>query len=433
MAGTGFSMINKDLLTPALLLLGAVLLALTLAARPVGRLPVSPALIYLLVGWFAGLAFGAPSTADWVRLAPEMTVASEFVILLSLFAVGLRLTVPSGWQRWRPALLLAGPAMVLTIAVGSVLAVGLLGLPWPVAMLLAAILSPTDPVLASDVQIRSDADRDTLRMTLTAEGGMNDGSALPAVMLALGWMGLHDLGAFGASWWIADFAWPIGGGALVGVAMGYLLGRTLRWSMDRGDKVVRDELLYVGAVALAYGVSLSLALSAFVVSFAMGATLLVGLGSHLGEDAARRGLRDRLHGDAGRSERLVEAVVVMAIGVALAGVMVTWPIVLFALGFIVVARPLAVYGVIRARTMHGQQRRLAAWFGIRGIGTLFYLFVALDHGLAPDIAETLASATLVCIALSIVLHGVSATPLMALYQKRVAPGAAEPPAEGPAA
>lgn len=418
-------------ITAALLVAGAVLLTLTLAARNVSRWPVSPALIYLSIGWLGGWVAGAPPPTLLVRNAPALTLMTEFIILLSLFAVGLRLTIPATWRAWRPALLLAGPGMVVTIAVATALAWWILDLAWPAALLLAAILAPTDPVLASEVQIRSDEDRDAVRMSITAEGGLNDGSALPAVMLALGLLGLHDLGVNGARWWWADMAWPIVGGTAIGAALGYVLGRALRWQMAKGDKVARDELLYVGAVALAYGVARSMSLSAFMVAFATGATLLVGLGSHQREDARKRSLRERLHADGERSERLLEAVVVMAIGVALAGVAVTAVHVLFGLGLIVVARPLAVYSVIRASTMHGHQRRMIAWFGIRGIGSLFYLFVALEHGADDGLASTLIGATLVCIALSIVMHGISATPLMSLYRRKPQTPAGDPAAATP--
>lgn len=418
-------MADASPITLTLLVVGGALLALTLSARSVARLPLSPALIYLSIGWLVGWAAGAPNPMLMVRHAEPMTLLSEFVILLSLFAVGLRLKVPANWRGWRPALMLAGPGMLVTIALASVLAWLLLDLAWPAALLLAAILAPTDPVLASEVQIRADEDRDAVRMSITAEGGLNDGTALPAVMLALGLLGLHDLGTHGASWWWSDMVWPIAGGTLAGAALGYLLGRALRWQMARGDKVARDELLYVGAVALAYGLARSLSMSAFMVAFATGATLLVGLGSHHHEDAHERRLRERLHADGERSERLLEAAVVMAIGVALAGIAFTWAQALFALGLVLIARPLAVFSVIRASAMHGHQRRLIAWFGIRGIGSLFYLFVALEHGVETVLANTLIGATLVSIAVSIALHGVSATPLMALYQKKPQPAAGE--------
>lgn len=403
------------MLTASLLLFGTLLLALALAEGPVRRLPLTPALIYLAAGGLAGALLGGPSPALIQQHALPLTVATEFAVLVSLVAVGLRLRVPPTLASWRVAWLLAGPGMVLTIVLAAAAGHWLLALSWPAAWLLAAILAPTDPVLASEVQIRSDADRDAVRLAISAEGGLNDGTALPAVMLGLGLLGLHSLGEHGRHWWWADLAWPIGGGLLLGVALGSLLGLALQSRLRRDQGLSWDELVYVGTVALAYGLARATGTSAFVVAFAAGATLLlpIPIGPESGD-----GLRARLHAFGGRCERLVEASAVMAVGVALNGVPFTLPVLLFALLLVLVLRPLSVLLVVRERSMPRRQRRLVAWFGIRGVGSLFYLAYALQHGVTDPLATTLIAATLWCVAISIVLHGVSATPLMAAYHRR---------------
>jgi NhaP-type Na+/H+ or K+/H+ antiporter len=336
-------------------------------------------------------------------------------VLVSLFAVGVRLRVPPTMQPWRVALLLAGPGMVVTIAVAALAGHGLLALGLPAALLLGAIIAPTDPVLASDVQIRSERDRDTVRLSITAEGGMNDGSALPAVMLGLGWLGLHEFGSGWHRWWIADLAWPIGGGALVGAGGGWLLGLLLRDRLRAGDPLLRDELLYVGAVALAYGLALALQVSSFVVAFAAGITLMLPL-QRTPQAEPGQALAQRLHAFGARYERLIEATMVLFVGVALHGVAIEWRHLGFAAAVLLVARPLAVLLVVPRRLLLRRQRRLVAWFGIRGIGSLFYLPFALEHGVDGALAHELVATVLSCVALSIVLHGVSATPLMLAHQ-----------------
>ena len=380
------------------------------------RLPLSPALIYLALGWLAGVLIYSPDADTLVAYATPLLVATEFAVLVSLFAVGLRLRVPARLHAWRVALLMAGPGMVVTVLLAMVAAVALLGLSWPAALLLGAIVAPTDPVLASDVQIRSDDDRDTVRVSLTAEGGLNDGTALPAALLGLGLLGHHTLGTGLDSWWLRDLAWPIGGGALVGGLLGQLLGRLLHWLVQHGDAVERDELLYVGAVALAYGVALLLHLSAFVVIFVAGAMLLSPMRS-AGRDDAAQPLTQRLCAFGERCERLVEASVVLAIGVALHGVLIGWRELGFAVALLLLVRPASVLAVVWPRTLAGHPRRLVAWFGIRGIGSVFYLAFALQHGVDGSVAHTLIAATLCCVALSILVHGVSATPLMQAHQR----------------
>lgn len=413
------------MLTAALLLMGAVLVVLALADWPLRPWPLSPAVIYLAVGAAAGALWGAPDTALLVQQAAPLAFTTELAVLVSLFAVGLRLRVPPAPRVWRVALLLAGPGMVVTIALAMLAAHLLLGLPWAAALLLASVVAPTDPVLASDVQIESSEDRDVVRLSLTAEGGLNDGSALPGVMLALGLLGLHGLGPAGVRWWWADFVWPIGGGALLGVAIGWLLGQALRWRLTRGDTIARDELVYVGAVALSYGLARAVQASSFVVAFAAGVMLLLPLRGLLADSAAgsparasAEALKERLHGFGARIERLIEAGLVLAVGGALSGVGAGWLDVGFALLVIGAVRPASVLAVVRRTAMPPSQRRLVGWFGIRGIGSLFYLMFVLEHGLPGELAQTLVTATLTCVAVSIVLHGMSATPLMAAYKRR---------------
>ncbi len=414
------------MLTAGLLLLGVVLLALTLGARPVGRLPLTPAVIYLVVGWLGGWLLGAPTLAQWQAQAPVASIAIELAVLVSLLAVGLRLRVPPTLAAWRVALLLAGPGMVVTIVLAAAAALWLLQLPWPAALLLAAIIAPTDPVLASEVQIVSAADRDAVRLSLTAEGGLNDGTALPAVMLALGLLGLHNLGPGAASWAWFDLAWPIGGGAAIGTLLGWLTGRAVRAQVDSGDPVARDELLYVGLLVLAFGTARATGTSSFVVVFAAGAALLWPFGAQA-LAAGGQALSQRLESFGARVERLVEAVSVLAVGLALHSVPQTWATLAFAAVVLLLVRPLSVLAVVRRSMVTLHQRRLVAWFGIRGIGTLFYLAFALAHGVQGELAGQLMAAALATVALSIVLHGVSATPMMDSYKKRRKPAPAQKP------
>jgi NhaP-type Na+/H+ or K+/H+ antiporter len=120
-----------------------------------------------------------------------------------------------------------------------------------------------------------------------------------------------------------------------------------------------------------------------------------------------------------RVERLAEAAIVLAIGAALTSVTTTWRHWLFALLVVLAARPLAVMATVRRAALPKTQRRMVAWFGIRGIGSLFYLAFVLEHGVDGPLAHELITATLAAIALSIVLHGVSATPLMRAYRRRM--------------
>jgi NhaP-type Na+/H+ or K+/H+ antiporter len=416
-------------LVVAFALFGAALISLCLTERWVTRLPLSPALLYLGAGYAAGAVLGVPPIERWIDDAAALRLVTEVVVLVSLISVGLHVRVWPPAPAWKVALRLAGPAMVVTIAVAAAAAHWVLALPWAGALVLAAVLAPTDPVLASEVQVDDEKDRDAVRLSLTAEGGLNDGTALPAVMLGLGALGLHELGTWGVAWAWHDLLWPIGGGALLGVAIGLATGWALRWRIAHGDAVRLDELLYFGLVALCAGVALGSRTSTFVVTFAAGCTLYVPLlagEGHRGQAGidtrselnAATDLMARMSAFGLRVERLAEAAIVLGIGAALSAAVTTGLHWLFGLLVVLVARPVAVLATVRLSALPATQRRLVAWFGIRGIGSLFYLAYVLEHGVDGPLARDLVAATLAAIALSIVLHGVSATPLMRAYRRR---------------
>lgn len=409
------------MLTQLLLMFGLVLLVRALWDRLLRRLPLTAAVVYLLVGWLAGLLLGAPPEALWSGKAALLRLAAELALLMSLFAIGLRLRVAPNLRSWAVALLLAGPGVVIAIGLGTLAGMLLLGLPWAPALLLASILAPTDPVLASEVQVRSEADRDALRQSLTAEGALNDGTVAPAVMLALGLSGLHELGVGGPlgslQWWWHDLLWPMGGGALLGLALGWLLSWFLRLRHAQGERLGHDELLYVGMVSLAYGLARATLTSTFLLAFCAGLVLLHAVRGEAGESAVTS-LPERCHAFGSQVERLVEAVSVLALGLALHSVYISAWTVGFALAMVLLVRPLSVLLVLPAQALQRGQRRLLAWFGIRGLGSLFYLCLALEQGVDKPLADALAAATLLSVALSILLHGVSVTPMMQAYRQR---------------
>jgi len=411
------------MLTATLLLLGVVLLAMCLLELHVTRLPMSPAIVYLAVGWVAGWMVQAKVTTP--PTAPEradmLVVITEIPVLISLFAVGLQLRVPWTFKGWRVAAILASATMVATIALATLAGVWLMpGLGWAGALLLAGILAPTDPVLASEVQIRSRIDRDAGRVALTAEGGLNDGTALPVVMLALGLLGIGELGRHGLHWLWHDLLWPIAGGALLGWAFGRGLGKLIHRLLRGGHGLGWDELLYLGIITVAYGLSRLTETSSFLFVFAVALGLFkrspraAASLAHAGVEPDE--LSDRLLAFGHRCGRLVEVVMVLLLGFAMPWVHWRGEPLAYAALLLVVIRPLSVF--LTLPRLPKTQRRIVAWFGIRGVGSLFYLALVLDSGLQADLATALVNATLPAIALSVLLHGVSATPLMALYRKR---------------
>lgn len=414
------------------LLLGLALIVMAALGRLIEDMPLTPAIFYLVLGYFIGdsgtLApiLSAPPKAPWIEAATEM------VLSISLFAVGLRIRMPFHWKSWRVPIYLALPAMLLTIAFVAVAARYGLDLPWGAAIVLGAIIAPTDPVLASDVQLARPGDVDLVRFGLTAEGGTNDGLALPVLLFGLGLLGLYDLGAYAGHWLAVDVLWLVAAGCAVGWASGQAVGRLVLYLRSHHELALGwEEFLAFGLMGVAYGAASLLGGSTFLSVFAAGLAL-----RHIerkSSDAAGIVPEDVSVDDASAEtdddkapvymtrllldfniqiERLAEIAVVILIGTLLPGLDYDWKSFALAAFVLFVARPVAVWLTFaRSGLARGRLLRLA-WFGMRGVGSLYYLAYSLrDAAMAPW-AATLVQTTLVCVALSIFLHGVSATPLM---------------------
>ena len=210
-----------------------------------------------------------------MRYSANLERIAEVALLISLFAVGLKLGVPLRDKRWYSA---ASPRISVDGA-DRVVHRGDRRVPVRIAVPVPRFCSPrswrpTDPVLASDVQVEDSSDRDRLRFSLTAEGGLNDGTAFPFVMLGLGMLGLYDFGSGGWRWLAVDVVWAIAGGLAIGGALGALIGKLVVYLRTRHKEAVGlDEFLALGLIAIAYGVAqLSLA-SGFLAVFAAGLAL----------------------------------------------------------------------------------------------------------------------------------------------------------------
>jgi NhaP-type Na+/H+ or K+/H+ antiporter len=394
------------------LLVGLVLILMAFASRWVSRMPLSFAVIYLA----AGLAIGPRGldllAVDLVRNAGSVEVLAEIAVLISLFGVGLRLRLPFTWNAWRTPVKLASVTMVLTIAGIAVAAYVLLQFPWPVALLLGAVLAPTDPVLASDVQVQHPGDRDALRVALTAEAGLNDGAAFPAVLLALALIaGAPDL----RTWLALDVVWAVAAGVLLGALCGMVLALAVDRLRRSGLPLEFEEFLAFGLIAISYGTALAIHAYGFVAVFVTGLAF-AGAERRVteGKDAAPEAAEtaNRLLAFTTRCERLAEVGLVLLIGAALWTVAWSLELLLFAAALILIVRPLATALTIRRAELSTARRRMLAWFGIRGIGSVYYATFAIGAANNAPWMNELASATLATVAISIAAHGISATPLM---------------------
>lgn len=424
------------------LIVGTLLITMALGATVLKRLPLSTAMLYLGVGvGVSPLGLGL-LPADPRQHTVLLERMAEVVVLLSLFTAGLKLSPGLRDHRWRLPVRLALTSMVITVALVAFAAFLLTDLPLGACVLLGAVLAPTDPVLASQVQLQNPKDQDRLRFALTGEGGLNDGTAFPFVMLGLGLLGLHEMGTGGWRWWAVDVLWATVAGLGIGALLGLAVGRLVLYlRREHKEAVGMDDFLALGLIALAYGAALLLHAYGFLAVFAAGVALRqLEQSQPAAADSSARAERamthpasaasaavDRRHAPAfmthavlgfnQQAERIGEVAIVITLGALLWSVqwqhLVWWfvPLLLLAI------RPLSVGLGLLGSPASGTERWLVSWFGIRGVGSIYYLMYAVNHGLPGELADRMIALTLAVVVASIVLHGVSVTPMMAAYER----------------
>lgn len=424
------------------LLVGMLLLAMGLTTTLLKRTPVTPAMIYLAVGLLMGPSVLGIFHFNPLKDSALLETLTEVAVLLSLFSAGVKMPVPFTFVRWRAPIMLATVAVALTVAMVGAFGYYLLGLPLGAAILLGAVLAPTDPVLATDVQVRHLGDRDQQRFTLTCEAGMNDGSAFPFVILGLGLLGLGDLGEFGLRWLMVDVLWATVGGVAIGVAAGVALA-LVGWKLRSGPHKheLMDDFLGLGLIGVVYGVAVLAHAWGFLAVFfaavalrqteqklANAALAQAQPAAGISEAAAPVTAADALpDAEPAQSvsagslifkehlERLSVVVLVLLIGGTLFVDSWSWRAVGLACFLFVVARPVSVYIALLGTRSTWRIRGMTGWFGVRGIGSLYYLMYAIEQGLPEKIALELIQLSLIVVSLSILMHGTSVKPLMQYF------------------
>lgn len=398
------------------MVLFAALLPTYLSRRPLS-LP-----IILVAGGWVGLAF-VPGVELDPRDHLELTEhAAELAVLISLLGAGLSIDRAPGWRRWHPTWRLLGVAMLLTIAGIAIAGATLLHLGAGAALLLGAAIAPTDPVLAADVQVGEPSvdgapndTEDEVRLTLTSEAGLNDGLAFPFVYAAIA---IVSHGLAPAAWfprWVAiDLVLRL----VVGLAIGWLAGKALSrliFDPPRPFSPLADTnegFVAIGAILVTYGVTELAHGYGFIAVFVAAVTFRSRQRDH--------GYHRTLHQFTIQIEQLLSVALLVALGGAIADGLLaalTWRSASIAVLVVFVIRPAASrLALVRASTS-AAERRAIGFFGIRGIGSIYYLAYATGHA-SFEGTDELWAATIATIVLSVFVHGVTATPVMRELDRR---------------
>lgn len=410
---------DLDLLGVNYAVAGAAALLAALLPRLLRRAPVSEPMIVVGIGMVAfGVASGLPDPDPLKHEAIALHL-TEVCVIVSLLGAGLALDRRVGWRRWSSTWRLLAFGMPVAIGITALLGGWLLGLGAAAAVLLAAVLAPTDPVLASEVQVgepSEDADgEDEARFALTSEAGLNDGLAFPFVHAAIA---MALVGAAPANWvghWLAlDVLWRIAAGVAIGVAVGWLLrGLFFSARSRRAGLADRAEgFVALASIFLTYGVTELANGYGFVAVFFCACTIRSGERSH--------GQHQVLHTYVEQLERLLTMVILLLLGGAVArGALdgMTWQEMVLAAAVLLLVRPVTGWLGLAGGTTGPRERAVIAFFGVRGVGSLYYIAYALGEADFPG-SEQLWRVTILIVVSSVVVHGVSATPVMRWLDRR---------------
>jgi sodium/hydrogen antiporter len=369
---------------------------------------VSPAILYLAIGVVVGpIGFGfiAPDLAVHGR---HIDAVTEVALITAMFAAGLRMRPKLDWSAWRRPLRFAVLTPLATALLVTITAQVCFGLDLPTALLLGAILAPTDPALTADVRLPANADEAEARLWLTTESVVGLALAMPLVLLALGMRGMHEIGSFGITWAALDLVWPIVAGLAIGWCVGVLVWRLVTRTTSHRDAEVPDELVAVGTIAL------SCVLAMLFAASTLGAVFAAGLALSRAANRRNEGRADRpsarFQSFAARLERFAMVAVLLLLGALLPLHAVRPSTILFAMVLLVAVRPLAAHFGLASSGRALELRRAMTWFGMRGAVSLYLLALAVNQGMGPALTRQLTGIVVVTLVVCVAIQDLTAAP-----------------------
>ena len=388
-----------------LAVLGLTVIAARWLPRLISRREPAAAPLMILFGYAVAVMLPGTELMPDPRQSPLLWErVSELAVIVALFGTGMRIDDLTPRALWRPTVRMLGIAMPLTIAAIALLGVSVAGLGAAGAILLGAVLAPTDPVLASDVQVGPphEGHETSVRFTLTAEAELNDGLAFPFVYLGL----LVAASGFGmdrllVDWFLIDVVYRIGVGAVSGwigaIALGFVL---FRWPRGATLAETGSGVIAIAGVLLCYGSTELIEGYGFISVAVMGMKL-----RRIEQDHQ---FHRRLHDFSEAIEHALTAGLLVALGMVMPLLFtdLAWTHVVIALALLLVIRPVAGWIALSRLKMTRADRGIVAVYGVRGIGSIYYLAYAVSHWDFPEEAALWSLVALVILA-STLIHGFS--------------------------
>ena len=381
------------------------------------RLPVSLPMLQVSFGIAMGYFWEALPFLDPLSNGTVVEKITEFVVLVSLVGAGIKIDTPLKWRYWRPTVRLLIITMPICIGVMAVLGYYTFGLSLAAAILLGAVLAPTDPVLASSIQVgppNEGKQEDTHRFSLTSEAGLNDGLAFPFVYLAIA-IAEASMDGKGVSsellwsWFGYEVVWKILAGTVVGWAVGKVVAKFV-FSKLAKDTALSQGYIIVALMLLSYGIA------EFIHGYGFIAVFVAAFAFRRSE--CQHDYHQKLHDFAEQSEGLLMSLVLVTFGMVIgqaigADLELTWKVYGVALLCLLIVRPVAGWLSLAGLGIEKREKFVISSLGIRGIGTFYYLSYALNKDVFDkDSATVLWIVCMVVVVMSIFIHGMSAPKLM---------------------
>lgn len=390
--------------------LGFLILLVAWLPMVLKELPLSLPIICVAQGFavFSLLRLDNPEPLAYPETAERLT---ELIVIISLMGAGLKLDRRIGWRRWIVTWRLLGITMPLSISMIALIGWYWLDFPPAASILLGASLAPTDPVLASDIQVGppKSGEEDEIRFSLTSEAGLNDGLAFPFVHLSIGVALLNGNPPWEMlkHWVLLDVVWRLAAGVGVGWLVGRFLGYvTFRVPNRANLSRTGDGFVSLGITLIAYGLTELASGYGFVAVFVAAVAL---------RDAERDSeYHARLHDFVEQTERLLMMLMLVLFGGTLAHGLIdalSWSAVGAAMAILFLVRPVAGLAGLAGMPMPLEEKLAIGFFGIRGMGSIYYVAYALNAA-EFDVPNALWAVTGLNVLLSILVHGTTVTPIM---------------------
>lgn len=341
--------------------------------------------------------------------------ATEISVIISLMGTGLKIDKPLNYKNWKLTIIFLVISMLLGIIVTTILGI-YYGFSLPIALLIASSLAPTDPVLASDVQVGppGKGNEDNVRFTLTSEAGLNDGFAFPFVNLAILIYSSKHIEESLISWFSNDLLYKLSMGCLLGYLCGKFFGRFLYKVTNKTRAINIEEEAFIILAITFFTYSITEIIHGY-------GFLSVFITSILIRDSQRESqINETLHIFSDQTERMMLVTILIFFGGFISQGLfnyLTWYDLTFSSLLVFVVRPLTGFVALINSKISNFEKLCISFFGIRGLGSIYYIAYAISK--EPDLpTQRIWSVICFTVLLSIIIHGISVSSVFKYLDKR---------------